>query len=174
MPLAPEETGQTCPQVADQPQSAPLRLTSATFVPFVSESAAPRAPPPGHTWHDRGVLIRFLATAIALGVATWLVPDITLATADMPKAVLTLLAVAVIFGLVNLLVKPIIKMFTGFIVMLTFGLFLIIINAVLLLLVSWLAAQLGLGWQVADLWAATLGSLIVSVVSFALSKLMGK
>ena len=121
-------------------------------------------------WHDKGVLIRFIANAAALAVATWLVPGIWLADAGTADRVLTLLGVALIFGVVNTVVKPVFKLVTAPVILLTVGLFLVVVNGALLLLVSWLADQFGLAWHVDDLWSAVLGSLIVSVVSFILNK----
>lgn len=81
---------------------------------------------------------------------------------------LTLLAVAVIIGLVNIFVKPVVTVVSGCLVLLTLGLFLFIINALMLMLVSWIAGQLKLGFHVDDFWAALFGSIVISVVSGAL------
>jgi len=120
------------------------------------------------------MLIRFLASAIALAVATWVVPGISISNPDMEAEVLTLLAVAAIFGLVNSIVKPLFKLVTAPVIFVTLGLFLLVINAVLLMLVSWLAEELGLAWHVADWGAAFLGAFIVSVVSFIVNAFFGK
>ena len=125
-------------------------------------------PSPRGTIED--VLARFIANAAALGAATWLVPGIWLSDAAPTAQALTLLGVAVIFGLVNTLVKPIFKFVTAPVILLTLGLFLIVVNAALLMFVAWLAGLLGLSWHVDDLWSAVLGSLIVSAVSFILNK----
>lgn len=113
---------------------------------------------------------RFLASAAALAVATWLLPGITtdVGTDNWAK-VWTVVAVAAIFGLVNSVVKPLFKFATAPLILLTLGLFLLVINAVLLMLVSWLAGQLGLAWHVNGWGSAFLGAFIVSVVSFVLN-----
>lgn len=113
---------------------------------------------------------RFLASAAALAVATWLLPGITtnVGTDNWAK-VWTVAAVAAIFGLVNSVVKPLFKFATAPLILLTLGLFLLVINAVLLMLVSWLAGQLGLAWHVNGWGSAFLGAFIVSVVSFILN-----
>lgn len=113
---------------------------------------------------------RFLASAAALAVATWLLPGITtdVGTDNWAK-VWTVVAVAAIFGLVNSVVKPLFKFATAPLILLTLGLFLLVINAVLLMLVSWLAGQLGLAWHVNGWGSAFLGAFIVSVVSFILN-----
>jgi len=118
-----------------------------------------------------------LITALALAVATWALPGITLAKPLWPNGVLTLIGVAIIFGIVNGVIKPLFKALTGCLIMLTFGLLLLVINAAMMLLTSWVCGQLGLGWAiVGDGWQNTLivaieGSLIVSVVSFVAAKL---
>ena len=120
------------------------------------------------------MLLRFLASGLALAVATWLLPGITVVNAQAETQVLTLLAVAAIFGVVNSIVKPLFRIVAGPLVFLTLGLFLLVINAVLLMLVSWLAGELGLDWHVDDWGSAFLGALIVSVVSFLLNAFLGK
>ncbi|MGV8907362.1 MAG: phage holin family protein [Propionicimonas sp.] len=115
------------------------------------------------------MLVRFLASAAALAVATWLIPGIVLADGDLFSRSITLLAVAAIFGVVNSIVKPLFKFVSAPLILITLGLFLLVINAALLLLVSWFAGELHLGWQVTDWGSAIWGGLIVSIVSFILN-----
>jgi putative membrane protein len=114
-------------------------------------------------------LLRLVANAAALGLATWLVAGIQLTAVGTGDKVLVLLVVALIFGIVNAVVKPIFTLVTACVVLLTLGLFLVVINALMLLLTSWLATQIGIGWHVDGFWSALLGSVIVSVVSFLLN-----
>jgi putative membrane protein len=115
------------------------------------------------------LLLRLLANAAALAVATYLLTGITLTASTTRQKVFTLLVVALIFGILNSLVKPVFKLVTAPIVLLTLGLFLIVINACMLLLTSWISGKLDLGWHVDGFWVAVLGALIVSVVSFLLN-----
>nr|WP_300142212.1 phage holin family protein [Propionicimonas sp.] len=115
------------------------------------------------------MLVRFLASAAALGVATWLLPGITLAEGDTWNRAMTMLLVAAIFGVVNSVIKPLFTFVTAPLIFLSLGLFLLIINALLLQLVSWAAEQFGIGWHVADWGSAFWGALIVSIVSFILN-----
>ena len=85
------------------------------------------------------ILIRFLVIAAALGVAAWLVPGIVLTGHDHVAKVETLLIVAVIFGVVNILLKPIIKTVGCAFYVLTLGLFAIVVNGLLLWLTSYIA-----------------------------------
>ena len=119
-------------------------------------------------------LARFFASAAALAVATYLLPGIRTDAADRPEKIWTVLGVAVIFGLVNAVVKPLFKFITTPIIFVTLGLFLLVVNAVLLQIVAWIAPQVGLRWYVDDWGSAFLGALIVSVVSFILNAFINK
>ena len=115
------------------------------------------------------LILRLLANMGALALATWLLSGITLTAPTTERKVLTLLIVALIFGVVNAIVKPIFTLVTAVAVVLTLGLFLIVINALMLLLTSWISDQFSLGWNVNGFWTAVLGSIIVSIVSFVLN-----
>ena len=109
-------------------------------------------------------VIRILINAAALWAATQLVSGISYA-GDWPM----LFAVALVFGILNLLVKPVLFFLTLPFFLVTLGLFTLVLNAVMLWLTSALSERLGLGFKVEGFWAAFLGALVVSIVSFALS-----
>lgn len=109
--------------------------------------------------------MRILATAAATWLAAWILPGISVAGDDAAAQVVTLLVVAILIGGVNAFVKPIVATLTGCLVFLTLGLFLFVINALMLLLVSWLSGKLGVGFEVAGFWSALFGSIIISLVS---------
>ena len=115
------------------------------------------------------LILRLLANAAALAIATWLLSGITLTSSSTTDKIVTLLIVALIFGILNAIIKPIFALVTIPILLLTLGLFLIVINACMLLLTSWLAGLFDLGWQVEGFWTAVLGGLIISIVSFILN-----
>ena len=117
----------------------------------------------------RTFLVKTLANAGALAVAVWLLDDITLDGGGTVDRTLTLLVVALIFGVVNFLVKPVAKLLSLPLLLLTLGLFTLVINALMLLLTSWLAGQAGFSFHVDGFFTAVLGGLIVSVVSWALN-----
>ncbi len=119
------------------------------------------------------MLLRLIATAVATGVAAWLVPGITVTGHNTTTQVLTLLGVAVVLGLVNALVKPFAQVLSGCLIVLTFGLFLFVINALMLMLTSWLCGVLGLGFHVNGFVAALIGSIIISLVSWLVSGVLG-
>jgi putative membrane protein len=121
------------------------------------------------------LLIRLIINAVALLVAAWLVPGIYLSAASgaaKPDDWVTLGIVALIFGVVNVIIRPIVLLFTLPLTIVTLGLFTFVVNALMLILTSWIAEGMGLGFRVSGFWAAFLGALIVSVVSFVLNRLV--
>ncbi|HZG02001.1 MAG TPA: phage holin family protein [Streptomyces sp.] len=117
-------------------------------------------------------LVKTIANAVALAVAVWLLDDITLSGGDTGNRVLTLVLVALIFGLVNVVVKPIAKLLSFPVLILTLGLFTLVINALMLLLTSWLAGLADLSFHVEGFWTAVLGGLVISIVSWAVNMLL--
>lgn len=118
------------------------------------------------------VLIRAVLTAAALAVATWLVPGIQLGHGTTVAKVLTLLAVAVIFGLVNAVVKPVVKAVGCLFYVLTLGLIALVVNGLLLWLTSWVAGELTLPFHITGFWPAFWGAIIVAVVGWLLGVLV--
>ncbi|MFI0419306.1 hypothetical protein C1I98_37255 [Spongiactinospora gelatinilytica] len=114
------------------------------------------------------IIIKILVVAAALWVATQLVPGISVGGETTTKTALTLLGVALIFGLVNAVLKPIIHTLGCAFYILTLGLFALVVNAGLMLLTSWIAQQLGLAFHVEGFVSALLGALIVGIVSWIL------
>jgi putative membrane protein len=98
---------------------------------------------------------------LALYIAIILVPGITVQNPNP----LTYVWLALIFGILNALVKPILKFVTCPVIFLTLGLFTLIINTALFYLTGWVGDQFGVGFTVANFWSAFLGALVVSIVS---------
>ena len=115
------------------------------------------------------ILIKVVITAIALWVAAALVDGIEISADTTAKRVGTLLAVAVIIGVINAFLKPIIKLFGCAFYALTLGLIAFVVNALLLLLAEWIAEQLELPFQVSGFWAAFWGAIIIGLVSWLLN-----
>ena len=109
-------------------------------------------------------LARLLVNAAALWVATRIVPGVTYSGGVLP-----MLAVALVFGVVNAVIGTATKILTFPIILLTLGIFILVINGLMLMLTSAMSSALGLGFHVAGFWAAFWGGLVVSVVSTALS-----
>ena len=115
-------------------------------------------------------LIRLVINAIALGLAAVIVPGITFAGEQM-TILFNLLIVALIFGLVNAIIKPVLALLTCPFYILTLGLFTFVVNALMLMLTSWLT---GPRFAVSGFWSALLGSVIISLVSTVLSAQLSK
>ncbi|MFB6812948.1 phage holin family protein [Streptomyces sp. NPDC056347] len=120
----------------------------------------------------KNFVVKTIANAGALAVAIWLLQDITLSGGSTGRKALTLILVALIFGLVNFVVKPIVKLLTLPLFILTLGLITLVVNAAMLLLTSWLAGQFDLSFHVSGFWTAVLGGLIISIVSWALNMVL--
>ncbi|MEU3657299.1 phage holin family protein [Streptomyces sp. NPDC032161] len=117
----------------------------------------------------KNFVVKTIANAGALAVAIWLLDNITLEGGSTGRKALTLVLVALIFGLVNSVVKPAVQLVTLPLFFLTLGLFTLVVNALMLLLTSWLAGVLDLSFHVSGFWTAVLGGLIISIVSWALN-----
>ncbi|MGY0462734.1 phage holin family protein [Kitasatospora sp. cg17-2] len=117
----------------------------------------------------KGFVIKTLINAAAIWVAAWIVPAITLTGDDWKHKTLTVVAVALVFGVVNWLIKPVVKLFSLPLFILTLGLFTFVVNALMLWLTSWTSDKLDLDFHVDGFWAALFGALIVSLVSWGLS-----
>ncbi|CAL9518566.1 MULTISPECIES: phage holin family protein [unclassified Streptomyces] len=120
----------------------------------------------------KNFVVKTIANAAALAVAVWLIDKITLTGGGTGEKTATLILVALVFGLVNLLVKPIVQVLTFPLFVLTLGLFTLVVNALMLLLTSWLADALDLSFHVEGFWTAVLGGLIISIVSWALNMVL--
>lgn len=116
-----------------------------------------------------GFLIRLVITAIALWVTTLIVPGVKVGGQSGANTALTLVAVALIFGVVNAVLKPVIKVFGCVFYLLTLGLFALVVNALLFLLTDWIARSLHLAFRVDGFWAAFWGAIVMTVVTWLIS-----
>ncbi len=115
------------------------------------------------------LLLRLLITAAALWVATKFVTGISFTG----NSYVPLLGVALLFGVVNTIVKPILSFFSLPVVLLSLGLFLFVINALMLMLTSYLSTRLGFGFHVDGFIPALIGSLVVSMTAGLLHFVLG-
>lgn len=126
-------------------------------------------------------LLRIVVNALALWVAAWLLPgmDITASSGPLtgnPTAdlIIAYLFIGFIFGVVNALVRPVVKLLWLPLTILTLGLFTVIINAAMLMLTSWLSSHTPIHLEITDFfWQAILAALIISLVSTVLSAVTG-
>lgn len=117
------------------------------------------------------LLIRWIITSLSLFVAAWLVPGIRVA----PEGWTIFAVMAIILGLVNAIIRPILKLLSCPLIILTLGLFVLVINGLTLWLASSIAVRwFHVGFYVDGFWAAFLGALIVSLVSVVLTALFGE
>lgn len=115
------------------------------------------------------LLLRLLVIAASLFVATKFVPGITFAGDNYGA----LFMVAVLFAVVNTIVKPILTLFSLPVVLLTLGLFLFVVNGLMLLLTSYLASRMALGFHVDGIVPAIIGSLVISITAAVLNFALG-
>ncbi|GAA1367137.1 phage holin family protein [Catellatospora chokoriensis] len=119
-----------------------------------------------------GFLIRWVINAVALWVTTLVVSGIEITAATTTRSILTLIVVALIFGLVNAILKPVIHLLGCVFYVITLGLFALFVNAALFLLVDWLASVFKLPFEIDGFWPAFWGAIVMGIVSWALSLLV--
>ncbi|YAL83525.1 phage holin family protein [Dermacoccaceae bacterium W4C1] len=121
------------------------------------------------------ILVKLGVNAVALWVAALVVPGITLVQegSSTGAKALSIVLIAAIFGLINILVKPIAIVLSLPALILTLGLFTVVVNAAMLQLLSWVSGKLDLSFHVENFfWSAILGALIISLVSWVLNTLV--
>lgn len=120
-------------------------------------------------------LLKVAVNAVALWVAAWLIDGITLAddSTSTTATVITVGVVALIFGVLNAVIRPVLMILSVPLLVLTLGLFTFMVNAAMLSLTSWLSGLFGLDFHVAEFfWDAVLGALVVTVVSLVLEAVL--
>lgn len=115
------------------------------------------------------IVMRWLVSTLAIFVAVLVVPGIEFAGPGWELGI-----VAAVFGVVNVLVRPLITLLTCPLILLTFGLFGLVINAGLLALTAAIADQLGVTFRVGGFWPALLGGLVISLITVVFNILTGE
>lgn len=118
------------------------------------------------------LIIRLVVNGIALWIATLVVDGVDIDASSTRDEVLTILVVAALFAVVNVVVRPIVRLLSLPLYVITLGLFILVVNALMLLLTSWLADLLDVPFHVDGFWTAVLGGLVISFVSWILSLLL--
>jgi len=118
------------------------------------------------------LIVWLVVNAAALGVAVWMFDGITLTADSRGDRLLTLLGVGAIFGVITAVVRPIVNLLSLPVIVLTLGLFLLVTNALMLLLTSKLADSLGLDFHVDGFWTAVFGALVISIASMIVESLL--
>ena len=115
-------------------------------------------------------VLRVLINAVAIWLATQLLSGLEVVGGDdTGTTVIVFLLVALLFGVVNAVVKPIVKLISLPLYILTLGLFTLVVNALMLMLTGWLSEMTEYGLRIESFGTAVLGALIISIVSFLLS-----
>ena len=124
------------------------------------------------------ILTWLVTNAVALAVAAWLLDGIRFTgpihgQAEIKEKLVPLLLVALILGVVSSFVKPVLKVLSIPFIILTLGLFLLVINAAMLLLTGWLAEQLDIGFRVHGFWTAVGGAIVITLVTWVVDGMIG-
>ncbi|HEX2175603.1 MAG TPA: phage holin family protein [Nocardioidaceae bacterium] len=118
------------------------------------------------------LLLTVVTAAAALAVAAWVFEGIAIGGATRNEQLVTLLVVAAIFGLVNAFVRPVVALLSAPFYILTLGLFFVVVNALMLLLTSWIADQVSVPFEVDGFWTALFGGIVISLASAAIGLLL--
>jgi putative membrane protein len=117
-----------------------------------------------------GIVIRLAVSAVALWLTTLILDGITVGGSSTGKKILWLVVVAAMFGIVNAVLRPIIKLVGCWAYVLTLGLIALVVNGALLMLTSWIADQFDIPFHVDKFWpTAVLGALIIAVISWLIN-----
>jgi putative membrane protein len=117
-----------------------------------------------------GFVLRVLINGVAIWLATLVLSGLTVVGGDTTaERAGIILLVALVFGIVNAVVKPIVALLSLPLYVLTLGLFTLVVNALMLMLTAWITEQASWGLRIDGFWTALVGALIVGVVSFVLS-----
>ncbi len=120
-----------------------------------------------------GILIRLAVSAVALWITTLLLPGIKVTTNSVLEQIGVIVLVAAIFGVINAVLRPLIKTVGCAFYVLTLGLAALVVNGLLFMLTSWIAGQINLPFHVDHFWpTAVLGALLVGVISWVLNMLV--
>lgn len=119
-------------------------------------------------------VLRILINAVAIWVATAIVPGVHLTAADNGHKVLAFAVVGALFGIVNTVIRPVVRFVAFPFILLTLGLLLVVINALMLKLVDWLSGAIGIDFSAGPFWWSTIGAaIVVSLVSMILGVVLG-
>ncbi len=110
-------------------------------------------------------LLWLLTNAAAIAVAAWLLAGITVEGDDWRDKIVPVLLAALVLGVVTVFVEPVVKLLSLPFIILTIGLFLLVINALMLLLTSWIAGKADIGFHVEGFWTALVGGIVITLVT---------
>jgi putative membrane protein len=118
----------------------------------------------------RTIVTKVVINAFAIWIATLVVPQVDVGGSTLGNRILTLLIVGALFGVINTFLKPLVKLFTLTLYLLTLGLFTFIVNALMLKIVEWLSERIGIAFDAGPFFWSTLGAaVVVTFVSMILN-----
>ncbi|HEY6795084.1 MAG TPA: phage holin family protein [Kineosporiaceae bacterium] len=121
------------------------------------------------------LLANVVANAVAVWVATLIVPGVSITASTPAESVVALLVVGAALAVVNAVLKPLVTFVTGCLYLLTFGLMALVVNAAMLKVAGWLAGKAGVEFRSGPfLWSTILAALVVALVAMAVSRLLGE
>ena len=116
------------------------------------------------------LLANVVANAVAIWVATLLVPDVSIKGGSTAESVIALRVVGAALAVVNAVIKPLVKVLTGCLYLITFGLMALVVNAAMLKLAGWLAGKVGVHFDSGPfLWSTVLAAVVVTLVAMAVN-----
>ena len=116
------------------------------------------------------IVIRWLIAAIAIFFTAWLMPGIQI---EGTNAFIAVGVMALVLGLVNAIIRPILAFLSCGCIVATLGLFMLVINAITLWISSWICVNwLNIGFHIDSFWSAFFGSIVISIISFILSMIL--
>ncbi|WP_166134801.1 phage holin family protein [Nocardioides ochotonae] len=127
-------------------------------------------------------MTRFLTwlvtNALAVAAAAWLIKGISFAgptsgRAELEEKILPVLGVALILGVITSFVKPLLQLLSFPLIILTLGIFLLVINAAMLMLTGWVAEHFDLGFEVDGFWSAVGGAIVITIVTWIVDAMIG-
>ncbi|MEU8135305.1 phage holin family protein [Streptodolium elevatio] len=122
----------------------------------------------------KSLVIKLIVNAAAIWITAVVVDGVNITGDSWGNKALTVLFVALIFGVINIVIKPIVKLFSLPLFILTLGLITFVINALMLWLTSWVSGKLDLSFHVEGFWQALLGALVISLVSWFLNLVLDR
>ncbi|HRV68312.1 MAG TPA: phage holin family protein [Marmoricola sp.] len=119
------------------------------------------------------IVVWLIVNVLALGAAVWIVPGITMSNGQtLSERLLYLVVVGGLFGLLTSFIKPALQILSIPLIVLTLGIFLLVINALMLMLMSQISESLNLGLHVSGFWAAFFGGIVISIAGMALEGIL--
>jgi putative membrane protein len=118
----------------------------------------------------RSIVTKVVINAFAIWIATLVIPSVTVGQGSLGHRVLSLLIVGALFGIINTFIKPLVKLFTLPLYLLTLGLISFVVNALMLKIVEWLSGKIGITFETGPFFWSTLGAaLVITFVSMILN-----